>query len=115
MGVVNTCLMCWNSILCQTHLLRGNAMRPYSTLVAILLAASFGAVQAQAQKLTPVQDRSSACERAAGAKKGDERRAFIVSCMAARSDAPQQSTASAGSKMDKMGAGDCGHTSAKDL
>ncbi len=67
-------------------------MHKLLTVTAIGLALSFGAAQAQTQKIAPVQDKTAimfACEKAVGSRKGDERKSFLVSCLAARSE-PQQ-------------------------
>lgn len=68
-------------------------MRNLISLITIGLGLSFGAAQAQVQKVTPQQYRSATCEKAAGNKKGNERTAFVRSCMVAKSE-PQMTQAS---------------------
>jgi hypothetical protein len=62
------------------------------SLITLGLGLSLSAAQAQVQiqKATPQQDKTAMCEKAAGARKGGERLAFINSCLAtAKSEAAQ--------------------------
>ncbi len=68
-------------------------MRNLISLITIGLGLSFGAAQAQVQKLTPQQFRTATCEKAAGNKKGSERAAFVRACMAPKSE-PQMTQTS---------------------
>jgi len=79
------------------------------------LALCAGAVQAQAQKLQPQQDKAALCEKAAVGKKGDARKAFLSSCIAAQS-VSAQSVASRTDARPMTAYGGCEHSSkAEDL
>ena len=68
-------------------------MRRLISLISIGLGLSVGAAHSQVQKMTPQQDRTATCEKAAGNKKGSERQSFIRSCMAPKSE-PQMTPVS---------------------
>ena len=75
-------------------------MSKFLTVVAIGFFCSVGAgqvqaqAQAQSQKMTPQQDKTALCEKAAGDKKGDVRKAFVRTCLAAKSEPQQNKVAS---------------------
>ena len=91
-------------------------MRKFLSLIAIGLGISIGAAQAQGPKMQPMQDKTamSACEKAAGSRKGDERKSFMVSCVASRGDA-QQSKVAAATSSTSSASSYCHHASAEDL
>jgi hypothetical protein len=61
-----------------------------SLAAAITLAFSFGAAQAQDKPATAQQTKMATCNKEAGDKKGDERKAFMKTCLSAgKSDAQQ--------------------------
>ena len=62
-------------------------MHSHLTLMAIGLALSVGSAQAQVLKAAPQLDKVAMCEKAAGTKTGNERKSFINTCMAAKSEA----------------------------
>jgi hypothetical protein len=78
-------------------------MSRFLTPVALGLALLVGAIPAQAQQKPPSQDLVAVCDKAAGNRKGDDRKAFIKSCIAARTETSQ----------DKMAG--CDHARAEDL
>ena len=66
-------------------------MKKLLSLVAIGLALSFGAVHAQDKAKTPQQTKMAMCNKEAVDKKGDERKAFMKTCLSAKKASPQQS------------------------
>ncbi len=66
-------------------------MKNLLSLVAIGLALSFGAAHAQDKAKTPQQTKMAMCNKDAADKKGDERRAFMKTCLSAKKASPQQS------------------------
>ena len=62
-------------------------MSKFLTLFASSLALFVSTAQAQAPlKPQPQLDKTAMCDKAAGARKGDERKAFLRTCMAAKSE-----------------------------
>ena len=59
-------------------------MKKLLTLVALGLTLSFGAAQAQDKAKTPQQTKMAMCNTDAADKKGDERKAFMKSCLRAK-------------------------------
>ena len=66
-------------------------MKKLLSLVAIGLALSFGAAHAQDKAKTPQQTKMAMCNKDAADKKGDERKAFMKTCLSAKKESPQQS------------------------
>ena len=66
-------------------------MKNLLSLVAIGLALSFGAAHAQDKAKTPQQTKMAMCNKDAADKKGDERKAFMKTCLSAKKASPQQS------------------------
>ena len=66
-------------------------MKKLLSLVAIGLALSFGAAHAQDKAKTPQQSKMAMCNKDAVDKKGDERKAFMKTCLSAKKASPQQS------------------------
>ena len=62
-------------------------MKKLLTLVALGLTLSFGAAQAQDKAKTPQQTKMAACNKDAVDKKGDERKAFMKTCLSAKKEA----------------------------
>jgi hypothetical protein len=56
-------------------------MRFHLTLFALSLSLTGGLAHAQAQKAVPQGDKVAMCEKAAGNKVGNDRKAFLSSCM----------------------------------
>lgn len=75
-------------------------MRKFFTLAAIGLAVSFSSTLVHSQSQVPKKavelDKVSLCDSAAGSKKGDERKTFIKSCLAAAAKSEPQSGKMAG-------------------
>ncbi|NDH52590.1 MAG: hypothetical protein EBY24_11475 [Betaproteobacteria bacterium] len=59
-------------------------MKTTITLIALGLALSFGAAQAQDKAKAPQPSRMANCNKEAVGKKGDERRAFMKSCLSVK-------------------------------
>lgn len=55
-----------------------------SLAAAVTLAFSFGAAQAQDKPATAQQNKMATCNKEAGDKKGDERKAFMKTCLSAK-------------------------------
>ncbi len=64
-------------------------MKKLLTLVAIGLTLSFGAAHAQDQAKTPQQSKMAMCNKEATDKKGDERKAFMKTCLSAKKETQQ--------------------------
>lgn len=62
-------------------------MKKLFALLALGLSLSFGAVHA-ADAPTAQQSKMGTCNKDAGDKKGDERKAFMKECLSAKSAAP---------------------------
>jgi hypothetical protein len=60
-----------------------------SLAAPITLALSFGAAQAQDKPATAQQNKMATCNKDAGDKKGDERKAFMKSCLSAKKETQQ--------------------------
>lgn len=56
-------------------------MCPHLTLIALSLGLAGGLAQAQSQKAAPRADKVAMCEKAADSKTGNDRKAFLSSCM----------------------------------
>lgn len=52
--------------------------------LAIGISLAFGAAQAQEKAATPQQNKMAMCNKDAADKKGDERKAFMKSCLSAK-------------------------------
>ena len=69
-------------------------MNKLLTLAALGLALSFGAANAATDKpKTPQQEKMAACNKDATDKKGDERKAFMKTCLSAKKDAAPMAAA----------------------
>jgi len=70
-------------------------MNKLITLLAIGLALSLGTAQAADEKTAPTaqQSKMGTCNKEAGDKKGDERKAFMKSCLSAKPAASDKQTA----------------------
>ncbi len=66
-------------------------MNKLLTLVALGLALSFGA-HAEDKAKTPQQQKMAACNKDATGKKGDERKAFMKTCLSAKPAKTMQQT-----------------------
>lgn len=64
-------------------------MKKLLSLVAIGVALSFGAAQAQEKANTPQQNRMATCNKEAAGKTGDERKAFMKNCLGAKKSTQQ--------------------------
>ena len=64
-------------------------MKQFVTLLALGLSLSVGAAHAADAK-TARQSKMGTCNKEAGDKKGDERKAFMKECLSAKSAAPTQ-------------------------
>ena len=62
-------------------------MKQLLSLVALGLALSFGAAHAQDKAKTPQQQKMAMCNKDAVDKKGDERKAFMKTCLSAKAAA----------------------------
>ena len=62
-------------------------MNKLLTLVALGLALSFGA-HAEDKVKTPQQTKMATCNKDATGKKGDERKAFMKTCLSAKAETP---------------------------
>jgi hypothetical protein len=69
-------------------------MKKFLTLLAIGLSLSLGAAHAADQKAkTPQQNKMGTCNKEAGDKKGDERKAFMKECLSAKPAVADKKTA----------------------
>ncbi|HEV7778247.1 MAG TPA: PsiF family protein [Luteibacter sp.] len=59
-----------------------------ATALFLLAGAAFAAPQAAKKELTPQQQRMSTCSTQSAGKKGDDRKAFMSSCLKGDSAAP---------------------------
>jgi psiF repeat-containing protein len=76
----------WRALCCNTGSTTGDFMNK------ILIMAAFGlvfAVSAQAAD-NKQQTKMAQCNQEAGDKKGDERKAFMKTCLSAKKETPQQ-------------------------
>jgi psiF repeat len=74
------------------------------SLLAIGIALSFGSAQAQDKAQTPQQTKMAACNKDAGDKKGDERKAFMKTCLSAKKETQQSKMTSCNKEAgDKKG------------
>jgi uncharacterized protein HemX len=62
-------------------------MKKFLTLAALGLSLVFGAAQAADNKQ---QSKMAQCNKEAADKKGDERKAFMKTCLSAKKETPQQ-------------------------
>jgi hypothetical protein len=101
--------VCWNLLGILIHINqtnRGNNMNKLIALLALGLSLSLGAAHAADDKAaTPQQNKMGACNKEAGDKKGDERKAFMKSCLSAKPAAATVSPACEKSAADKKLAG----------
>jgi psiF repeat len=67
--------------------LRRESMKNTLTLLAVGLSLAFGAAQAADNKQ---QSKMTECNKQAADKKGDERKAFMKTCLSAKKETPQQ-------------------------
>jgi len=72
-------------------------MNKLLTLVALGLALSFGA-HAEDKAKTPQQQKMAACNKDATGKKGDERKAFMKTCLSAKAETPAAAPVAASAK-----------------
>jgi hypothetical protein len=63
-------------------------MKKLLSLLAVGIGLTFGAAQAQTQEKarTPQQNKMAMCNKDATGKKGDERKAFMKTCLSAKAD-----------------------------
>lgn len=59
-------------------------MKKLLSLLALGMALSVGAVHAQDKAPTAQQTKMATCNKEAGDKKGDERKAFMKTCLSAK-------------------------------
>ena len=64
-------------------------MKKLLTFLALGVALSFGAAHAQEKAKTPQQEKMATCNKDAEGKKGDERKAFMKSCLSAKPETQQ--------------------------
>lgn len=68
-------------------------MKKLLALLAIGVALSFGAAQAEEKAKTTQQNKMAMCNKEATGKSGDERKAFMKTCLSAGKDIQQSKTA----------------------
>ena len=61
-------------------------MKKLLSLLAIGIGLTFGLAQAEEKAKTPQQNKMAMCNKDATGKKGDERKAFMKTCLSAKSD-----------------------------
>ncbi len=66
-------------------------MKKLLSLLAFGIALSAGAAQAQEKTKTPQQNKMAMCNKDATGKTGDERKAFMKTCLSAKSDKASKS------------------------
>jgi psiF repeat len=71
-------------------------MKKILSLLVFGLALSFGAAHAADDAKTPQQNKMATCNKDAADKKGDERKAFMKTCLSAKPEA------AAGGQQNKM-------------
>ncbi len=77
-------------------------MKKFLTLLTMSLSLAMGAAQAaDAPAKTAQQNKMGACNKEAGAKKGDERKAFMKDCLSAQPAAAASAPAAAASAPNK--------------
>jgi len=59
-------------------------MKKFLSLLALGLSLSLGAAHAEDAAKTPQQNMMASCDKDAGNKKGDERKAFMKDCLSAK-------------------------------
>ena len=59
-------------------------MKKFLSLLALGLSLSLGAAHAEDDVKTPQQNKMASCNKDAGDKKGDERKAFMKDCLSAK-------------------------------
>jgi hypothetical protein len=65
-------------------------MRPLLTLLVCAAAFTATGVQAADNKTNSQQEKMAACNKEAGDKKGDERKAFMSTCLSNKPAAPEK-------------------------
>ena len=91
-------------------------MKFAATTLAFALAAAIGATSAfaadpaPAKTLTPQQQRMKDCNTQAGDKKGDERKAFMKTCLSAKPEKPKSKMAMCNEKTKGMSKADADKT-----
>ena len=79
-------------------------MNKLLSLLAIGIALSLGTAHAEDKAKTPQQEKMAACNKDAGDKKGDERKAFMKSCLSAKKETQQSKMTSCNKEAgDKKG------------
>lgn len=66
-------------------------MKKTLSLLAVGIALSFGVAHAQEKAKTPQQNKMAMCNKDATGKSGDERKAFMKTCLSAKSDKASKS------------------------
>jgi len=78
-------MLCCNAV--SINNLEGSAMKQVLFAALVGLSLAFGAAQAAETKQ---QTKMATCNKEAGDKKGDERKAFMKDCLSAKKETPQQ-------------------------
>ena len=76
-------------------------MNKLLTLIALGLALSFGA-HAEDKAKTPQQTKMATCNKDATGKKGDERKAFMKTCLSAKAETPAAAPVAANAKQTQQ-------------
>jgi len=66
-------------------------MKKMLSLLAVGIGLSFGVAHAQEKAKTPQQNKMAMCNKDATGKSGDERKAFMKTCLSAKSDKASKS------------------------
>lgn len=74
-------------------------MKQFLSLLALGLSLSLGAAHAEDAAKTPQQNKMASCNKDAGDKKGDERKAFMKDCLSAK---PAAATDKKTAQQEKM-------------
>ena len=61
-------------------------MKKLLSLLAVGICLTFGAAHAQEKAKSPQQNKMAMCNKDATGKKGDERKAFMKTCLSAKAD-----------------------------
>ncbi len=84
-------------------------MKQLLTLTLLSLFAC-GAAYAADEKMTPQQEKMKACNTKAGDMKGDERKAFMKTCLSAKAEPPKSKMAMCNEKTKGMTKADADKT-----